>query len=197
MGKNNSPVTLLLTIVLLSLLVFLYSCPARSFIRGTGNDGEGILGTDDISVILQGSGLWIRITPMEDEILRYCTEDTRQTYSKMIDTQGESLKKDGENNFRKFLVLFQGRSENEIYFDPTELNISHQGKLYKPEKILPISSTFDKRILKLYGTPEMAIYAFNKEIDLGISIQFQYKDLNSNKWDEIIKTVEDAKLLVR
>jgi hypothetical protein len=197
MGKNSSPVTLLLTIVILSLLVFLYSCPARSFIRGAGNDGEGILETEDISVVLQGSGLWIRITPMEDEILRYCTEDTRRTYSKMIDTQGESLKKDGESNFIKFLVLFQGRSENETYFDPTELNISHQGKLYKPEKILPISSTFDKRILKLYETPEMAIYAFNKEIDLDLSLRFQYKDLNSNKWDEIIKTVEDAKLQVR
>lgn len=197
MGKNSSPVTLLPTIVLLSLIVFLSLCHARPFIRDKENAGEGVLETDDISIVLQGSGLWIRITPMEEEILRYCTEDTRQTYSKMLDTQGESLKKDGKSDFRKFLVLFQGRSDNEIYFDPTELNIVHQGKLYKPEKILPISSTFDKRILTLYGTPEMAIYAFSKDIDLALSIRFQYKDLNSNKWDEIIKTVEEAKLLVR
>jgi hypothetical protein len=190
-------------IVLLSVCFMIASCitsspqASKPFIEDKKDNGEGVLETEDISVILQGGGLWIRITPLEEEILRYCTEDTRNTYTKMLDNQGKSLQKDGESSFRKFLVLFQGRSENEIYFDPTELKIVHQGKVYKSEEIIPISSTFDKRILTLYGNPEMAIYAFNKDIDLTLSIQFQYKDLTSNQWEEIIQTVEDSKLQVR
>ena len=99
--------------------------------------------------------------------------------------------------FKKFFVQFRGQSENEIYFEPTELEITQQGKLYKPEKILPLTSTFDNPIRKQYENPALAIYAFSKEIDLDRSILFQYKDLNSGKWDEIIQSVEAAKLLVR
>jgi hypothetical protein len=177
------------------LLVCLITPPSFAIIKGAPEEGEGVLGTNDISVVLEGNGLWIRVTPMEEEILRYCTEDTRNTYTKMIDKHKESLK-DVEKGSRKFLVLFQGRSENEIYFEPTELNIFHQGKLYKPLKILPITSTFDKRILTLYGTPEMAIYVFKKDIDLLLPITFRYKELSSDKWQDIIKTVQGSKLLV-
>jgi len=182
---------------LISLLILLSYAPSLSLPSGDEETREGVLETDDISVILQGSGLWIRLTPMEEEILRYCTQDTRTTYSKMLENQGGALKKEEAGEFIKFLVLFQGRSESETYFEPTDLNLNHQGKLYKPVKIIPISSTFDKRILKLYGNPEMAIYAFNKEIDLARPIEFKYKDLSSHKWTEVIKTVEDSKLMVR
>lgn len=182
---------------LIALLILLSYVPSLSVSSEDEKIREGVLETDDISVILQGGGLWIRITPMEDEILRYCTQDTRNTYSKMLENQGGAFTKEEEKEFVKFLVLFQGRSENEIYFEPTELNLNHQGKLYKSVKIVPISSTFDKRILTLYGNPEMAIYAFNKEVDLSLPIQFKYKELESQRWTEIIKTVEDSKLLVR
>ncbi len=182
---------------IISLLILLSYVPSLSMPAEDEKPNEGVLETDDISVILQGDGLWIRITPMEDEILRYCTQDTRNTYTKMLENQKGAFTKEEEKDVVKFLVLFQGRSENEIYFEPTELNLNHQGKLYKPVKIVPISSTFDKRILKLYGNPEMAIYAFSKEIDLSLPIQFKYKKLESNKWTEIIGTVEDSKLLVR
>ncbi|OGF97825.1 MAG: hypothetical protein A2Z06_04160 [Candidatus Glassbacteria bacterium RBG_16_58_8] len=176
------------------------SLPAsRAFQTGPsgGETEEGILETEDISVILQGSGVWIRITPMDEEILRYCTEDTRSTYRKMLENQGEALKSDGDYGYKTFLISLQGRSENEVYFDPTELKIVQQGKFYKPSQIIPISSTFDKRILTLYGTPEMAIYAFSKEIDLTLPLEFKYKELSSNKWDEIIRTVGEAKLRTR
>jgi hypothetical protein len=191
MGKKTLPALL--------LIVFSLSCSSHSWSSGEDmeNEKEGVLETEDISVILQGSGLWIKITPMEDEILRYCTKDTRRTYSSMLKAQGGSLFENGEVGYKVFFVQFQGRSDNEIYFDPTELNIVHQGKLFQPERILPISSTFGKRILILYGNPEMAIYAFSKDIDLGLSLEFKYKDLRSNKWEEIIQTVEDSKLQVR
>jgi hypothetical protein len=166
--------------------------------EATEEEPEGVLESEDISVILQGGGLWIKITPMSDEILRYTNPDTKRTYSSMLKSQGASLlSREGKIDYKPFFVQFQGRSENEIYFDPTELNIIQQGKLYKPVEIIPISSTFDKRILKLYGNPEMAIYAFSPEIDLDLSIEFKYKELRSSRWDEIIRTVEDSKLLVR
>jgi hypothetical protein len=197
MGKKNLPVTFLSILVTLAILIPVAPHCTWSFIEEKSGNDEGVLQTDDISVILQGGGLWIKITPMEEEILRYCTEDTRQIYRNLLNNQGKELTQSEGNLYKKFFVQFRGQSENETYFDPTELNINQQGKLYKPEKIIPITSTFDKRILKQYENPELAIYAFNKDIDLERSIKFQYKDLNSIKWDEIIQSVEEAKLLVR
>jgi len=197
MGKNTRPFTFLPILVTLTILIPIAPHCTWSFIEESSGKEEGVLQTDDISVILQGGGLWIKITPMEEEILRYCTEDTRQMYRNLLSNQGKELTRDDGNAFKKFFVQFRGQSENEVYFDPTELNINQQGKFYKPEKIIPITSTFDKRILKQYQNPELAIYAFNKDIDLERSIHFHYKDLNSGKWDEIIRSVEEAKLLVR
>ncbi len=184
--------------LLLPILFCLVDPPlSRPFQEDAADEKEGVLQTEDISVILQGSGLWIKITPMDEEILDYCTSDTKRTYTSMLKAQGGTLFENGEVAYKIFFIQFQGRSDNEIYFDPTELNIIHQGKLFQPIHILPISSTFDKRILTLYGNPEMAIYAFSKDIDLGLPLVFQYKDLKSDKWNEIIQKVEDSKLLVR
>jgi hypothetical protein len=197
METKTRPAFLIAVLILLILGCLSSSPPPVMSQQGGEKEQEGVLESEDISVILQGGGLWMKITPMSDQILRYTNTDTHRTYRSMLESQGRSLYRDGEVAYQTFFVQFQGRSENEVYFDPTELNIIHQGKLYKPSEIIPISSTFNKRILKLYGNPEMAIYAFSREIDLDRSIEFKYKDLKSNQWDEIIRTVEEAKLRVR
>lgn len=197
MGKKNRSFTFLAILVVLALLIPIAPHCTWSFIEEGSGTKEGVLQSDDISVILQGGGLWIKLTPMEEEILRYCTDDTRQMYRNLLSNQGKELTGDDDVVFKKFFVQFRGQSENDIYFDPTELNVTQQGKLLKPEKIVPITSTFDKRVLKQYGNPELAIYAFSKDLDLERSFQVQYKDLSSSKWDEIIRSVEEAKLLVR
>jgi hypothetical protein len=173
-------------LVMCSLLVFAgISNPSEA-----EDEGTGILETDDISIILEGEGVWIRITPLDDSILKYCTEDTRRTYTTILTSHSEIP---SDMKGRMFLVLFQGRTEPETYFEPTELEILHQGNRSRPVKIVPHSSTFDKRVLKFYGTPEMAIYIFSPEIDLEFPISFKYRSLENKRWEQIITAVKDAK----
>lgn len=152
--------------------------------------GTGVLETDDISTVLEGEGLWIRITPLDDAILKYSTDDTRRTYTTITMSHPELSE---YPDSKKFLVLFQGRKEPEVYFEPTELEIFQQGNRFRPEKIIPHTSTFDKRILKFYGTPEMAIYVFSKEIDLEFPIIFKYRTLENKDWERILTAWKDAK----
>jgi hypothetical protein len=153
-------------------------------------EDTGILETDDISTVLEGEGLWIRITPLDEAILKYSTEDTRRTYTAIITSHPE-LSHYTES--KKFLVLFQGRSEPEVYFEPTELEIFQQGNRFRPEKIISHTSTFDKRVLKFYGTPEMAIYAYSKELNLEFPITFKYRTLENKDWDRILTAWKNAK----
>ncbi|MFQ6105296.1 MAG: hypothetical protein ACE5OP_13560 [Candidatus Glassbacteria bacterium] len=156
----------------------------------TESEGTGILETDDISIVLEGEGVWIRITPIDDSILKYCTDDTRKMYTSILKSHTE-IPEDLKG--RMFLVLFQGRKEPETYFEPTELEILHQGNRFRPVKIVPHTSTFDKRVLKFYGTSEMAIYIFPPEIDLEFPITFRYRSLENTEWEQILVRVKDAK----
>jgi len=180
---------------ILTLCALFVLCSVPALIRGgdeegTGEEGTGVLETDDISIILEGEGLWIRITPLDSAILKYCTEDTKRTYTSILKTHDE-IPKDAKE--KMFLVLFQGRTEPEMYFEPTELEIRHQGNRFRPVRIVPHSSTFDKRVLKFYGNPEMAIYLFPAEIDLEFPITFKYRTLENNDWEQVLTKVKKAK----
>ncbi len=153
-------------------------------------EGSGILETDDISVSLEGEDIWVRITPIDESILRYCTDDTRKMYITILSTHPEIT---GDLKAKKFLMHFQGRKEPETYFDPTEFEIIQQGVRYKPLMIIPHTSGFDKRVLPFFGNPEMAIYLFSEEIDFEYSIIFKYKTLENRDWDQIIERIKDAK----
>ena len=154
-------------------------------------EGTGILETDDISIILEGEGVWIRITPIDDSILKYCTDDTRTMYNSILKSHNKEIPEDLTG--KTFLVLFQGRKEPETYFEPTELEILHQGNRFRPVKIIPHTSTFDKRVLKFYGPSEMAIYIFPPEIDLEFPMTFKYRSLENSDWEQILERVKDAK----
>lgn len=166
------------------------TCFSHSLQAGAGSEGTGTLETDNISIVLEGEGLWIRITPMDESILKYCTDDTKRTYTTILKSHSE-ITADMEGT--EFLVLFQGRQEPETYFEPTELEILQQGNRFRPVKIVPHSSTFNKRVLKFYGTPEMAIYIFSSEIDLEFPITFKYRSLENREWERITTVIKDAK----
>ncbi|GEM_PF-2671350 len=184
--KSSAYVVPIIFLVLLGL----YVIPSLTPVRLIATEGTGILETADISIVLEGEGVWIRITPIVDSILKYCTEDTRRTYTTILKSHPE-IPTDVKE--KMFLVLFQGRKEPETYFEPTALEILHQGNRSRPEKIIPHSSTFDKRVLKFYGTPEMAIYVFSKDIDLEFPITFKYNSLENTDWEQILTRVQDAK----
>jgi len=175
--------------LVLAMCVLFVLCGALTPLQANG-EGTGILETDDISIILEGEGIWIRITPLDSSILKYCTEDTRRTYTTILRSHAEIPK---NINNKMFLVLFQGRTEPETYFEPTELEIIHQGNRSRPDKIVPHSSTFNKRELKFYGTPEMAIYLFSSEIDLEFPITFKYRTLENKDWERVSTKVKAAK----
>ncbi|MFQ6104623.1 MAG: hypothetical protein ACE5OP_10065 [Candidatus Glassbacteria bacterium] len=179
------------TRMMILLAAFFTACSLPGFhTRKSEGEGIGILETDDISVVLEGEGIWLRITPIDESILKYCTEDTRAMYNTILKTHpeiSEGLKG------KIFLMHFQGRTEPETYFEPTEVEILHQGGRYRPLRIIPHTPDFDKRVLAFFGNPQMAIYIFSEEIDFEFPITFRYKTLENRNWDQIIERVKDAK----
>ncbi len=178
------------TFTALALMILFFLLLPAPGLLAQAEEGTGKLKTEDISITLEGEGLWIRITPLDESILRYTTVDTKRTYTKILEAHPEIT---GDMNQKEFLVLFQGRTEPETYFEPTEFELLQQGNRYKPERIIPHSQTFDKRVLKFYGTPEMAIYLFSEKIDLEFPITFTYKSIESGNWENVIRTWKDAK----
>ncbi len=181
-------------IVLAAVLLFTtapYS-PAGQSGGNSGRPGKTILETDDISVVIEGEGIWLRITPLEGDILRYCTEDTKKMYATMLAAHPE-ITPDTEEKI--FLLHFQGREEPETYFDPTSIDIIQQGRRYRPIRIIPHTPDFDKRVLPFFGTPEMALYFFSRDIDFEFPMTFRYRELSNRDWEEVIKKIDDAQTL--
>ncbi len=180
-------------LVLTVAAAFLLSC-GSVYLSGERSPDEGgeILETKDISVTLEGEGIWLRITPIEESILRYCTEDTRRLYRTILKAHPEVSTGTDKTIF---LYQFQGREEPETHFEPTAVEIIQQGRRHRPLQIIPHTSGFDQRNLPFYGTPEMAIYVFSEGIDFRFPMTFRYRSLRNDEWEDVIETIEEAKTL--
>jgi hypothetical protein len=158
----------------------------------TPDEKDQTLETEDISVTMEGRGIWIQITPIDESILRYCTEDTRNLYRTILSSH---LDADLDTTGTVFLYQYQGRDDPEIRFDPTDVDIMQQAKRYKPLRIIPHTPGFDQRILPFYGTPQMALYVYPEGIDFEFPMTFRYDGMTTDDWDDVIQRIDDARTL--
>ena len=155
---------------------------------------EGTLNTNDISIVLRGQGLIIKITPIDDEILQYCSPDVRRTFKTLRQNQEDLQYYYPDTDLRMFYVIFQA-IEDRTRYEPDEIEIEHQGNFFRPVDILPLSDEFDLLVLeKKYLSLSSAIYLFDASIDYFEPLRFLYRnEIQNNRWNEIIRRLDNEK----
>lgn len=158
--------------------------------------GYGTLSQDDITVPLRSGGLQVKFVPLTEWVLRLTAPDTyRRLNGYKVSRSQEILRlteRAGERNWPLVaLVTFFSRSVEES-FEPYDLRIENQGRLYSPFEIVPVTPGFGRDRLDQQDT-QVALYLFASEIDLGLPTAVRYRDATSSRWNSIRSTLDSER----
>lgn len=155
--------------------------------------GYGTLSQDDITVALRSGGLQIKWVPLSEWVLRLTAPDT---YGRLngykVSRSNEILELTARHGERDWplaaLVTFFSREVEESY-EPNDLQVSNQGRLYRPFAIVPVTPSFGRDRLDQQET-QIGLYLFPAEIDLDLPTVVRYGDAESERWNRIRSSLD-------
>lgn len=150
--------------------------------------GYGTLSQDDITVGLRSGGLQIKWVPLSEWVLRLTAPDT---YGRLngykVSRSDEIIELTARHGERDWplaaLVTFFSREVEESY-EPNDLQVSNQGRLYRSFAIIPVTPSFGRDRLDQQET-QIGLYLFPAEIDLDLPTTVRYGDAESDRWNRI------------
>lgn len=145
--------------------------------------GYGTLRQDEVSIALTSGSLRLLVTPLGESVTRVTAPDTYQRLSGLAasyrSTHGDS---------HLFLVsLFS--DEPDVRFVPEEIQLVAKGLRVRPSRIVPVTPTWGERRLRQRET-EMAIYAFDDEVDLESELVLAYGLDQTSSWTVTLTRVQ-------
>jgi len=159
--------------------------------------GLGTLVQDQITLRIQKDQLLIKVTPLDEQVIRLTAPDTYGRLQSLARAHGERAAR-GMVSPSLFLVsLFSYQPD--VTYEPEDLLLVNRGIRYRPRGIAPITPSWGTQRLGQQET-RMAVYAFDGGMELETDLIVEYQELRNEIWrDRIIPLLkaEEAKVRAR
>jgi hypothetical protein len=160
--------------------------------------GLGTLRQDEITVQLRTGSLLVKVTPLDETVIRLAAPDTYSRLSALVENRIlDARRMAGSQDVSMYYVSFFSYSPD-VPFQPQDLQLSYQGRILNAAAILPVSSGWGKQQLAQQES-QSAIYVFSAMVDPTQPLTVRYGQQQSDDWTSIIRKleVERAKVLSR
>jgi hypothetical protein len=155
--------------------------------------GYGTLRQDDFTVALQSGDIQLKVTPLDESVIRLAAPDTYQRLHGLVDSRMprviEAARGAGlREKPAVFLVSFFTRAQQAIY-EPTNVLLLSKGILYRPAGILALTPEWGRQQVWQEET-QSALYVFDSEVDLDVTFEVEYQGVRSLAWAGIIPVLQ-------
>ncbi len=151
--------------------------------------GHGSLLQDDITLTVRGDGVLLKVTPLEEWVVRLTAPDTWSRLSSLaVAHRDEVVRRTGVERPALFLVSFFGAAPGAA-FRPEDVEIVNRGRRLRALLVRPITSGWGEGRVAQGGT-QLAVYAFPAEVDLEQALAVEYGDASGSAWEEILQRLE-------
>lgn len=157
--------------------------------------GRGTLRQDEATIQLRQGALLIKVTPLTERVIRLLAPDTYDRLRALAASRSAELAGQSTDPPELFLVSFFSY-EPDVEYQPEGLQIAQQGRLLRPQAILPVSGEFGRQRLNQQET-QMAVYAFEPPIEYDRPMTVRYGTGQSDEWARIIPRLEAERARVR
>jgi len=158
--------------------------------------GYGTLIQDEITLTLFAGDLRIKVTPLDESVIRLAAPDTYQRLSDLAAASRPTVRRRaGTEDVKLFLVSFFTRSPT-LSFEPNDLQLLNRGIRFRRSGWNPISPDFGRQRLT-QQVPQSAVYGFAPEIDLEIDLVILYQGVQNAGWSSIISRIREERGRVR
>jgi hypothetical protein len=156
--------------------------------------GYGTLRQEEVTVSLRAGPLLIKVTPLDESVIRLLAPDTYQRLRSLAEAQRAGAAQ-AATSPTQFLVSFFSY-EPDVAFESEDVQLSHLGRLLRPVAILPVTTGFGSQRLQQQET-QLAVYVFDHAIDHDQPITVRYGFEHSDAWSQIIPRLEIERARVR
>ena len=158
--------------------------------------GFGTLRFDDVTIQLRTGPLLIKVTPLDEGILRLLAPDMYQRYRSIAESKrAEATRAAGVAQPEMFVVSFFSY-EPDVEYQPEDVQISHRGRQLPSVAILPVTPSFGRQRLRQQDN-QSAVYVFSDPIDYKQNITLRYGTMQSDAWTSILQKLEVERSKVR
>lgn len=157
--------------------------------------GYGTLRQDELTVSLQDGSLLIKVTPLEERLIRLLAPDTYARLSRLVQRHLTEAPAGEPAGAALFLVSFFSYDQS-IAYRPEDLRILYQGRLADASRVTPLTDGFDRRLLS-QQVSQSAIYSFDLRIDYDQPFIVRYGLRESDGWATILPRLEVERARIR
>lgn len=152
--------------------------------------GYGTLLQDAVSLRLESGDLQIKVTPLEEWVIRLTAPDTYARLSGLAQTHGGRAARDAVADDPSLFLVSLFSYQPDVTYEPEELLLVNRGLRFRPLGIAPITPWGTQRLAQ--QETRMAVYAFDGDVDLATDLVVEYQTLRNNSWRERILPLLDA-----
>jgi hypothetical protein len=160
--------------------------------------GFGTLRQDDVAVRLDTPNVKFRVLPMSDPVITLLAPDSYQPLHRLREARSADIAaaalRMGVVQATVFLVTAFGVQE-QAPFEPEQLTITSQNRMYRPVAILPLSPLWNQHRLTQRETAT-AIFVFEGGIDFFEALTMEYLGVMSDQWTQNLPRLESERARV-
>ena len=150
--------------------------------------GFGSLRQDDITLALDAGDLQLKVTPLEEWVIRLTAPDTWSRLSALAVTSRPEVERRTGDPASLFLVSFFSRVPGAT-FRPDDVELVNRGRRLRPVLIRPVTSGWGAQRLEPEEA-QLAVYAFSADVDLEQPLLLEYGLETGSGWEEILRRLE-------
>ena len=154
--------------------------------------GFGTLRQEDVSLLLRTQALQIQVVPLNEAVIRLLATDTYTSLHRLVESKraeiAEAGNRYGVREPTVFLVSFFGL-ERDARFNPDDLTITSQNRLFRPLQILPLSPMWGGQQLGQRETAT-ALYIFEDGIRVLDPFVVDYVIVQNTSWEQILRVLD-------
>jgi hypothetical protein len=159
--------------------------------------GFGTLLQDQVSLRLQSGSLLIKITPLEESIIRLTAPDTYERLRGLAEIHGPRAARTAFSSEPSLFLVSLFSYVPDVTYEPEDLLLVNRGLRLRPQGIAPITPSWGTQRLGQQET-RMAIYAFEGGIEWEADLVAEYQQLRNEGWvDQVWPILEAERAKVR
>jgi hypothetical protein len=159
--------------------------------------GYGTLLQDQISLRLQSGDLLIKVTPLDEGIIRLTAPDTYERLRGLAGIHGPRASRTALASQSSLFLVSLFSYEPDVTYEPEDLLLVNRGLRLRPQGIAPITPSWGTQRLAQQET-RMAIYAFEGGIEWEADFVVEYQQLRNEVWrDQVVPLLEAERVKVR
>ena len=161
----------------------------------------GSLKQDDISIVLQPTGVRVSALPLDESVLRVLAPDSYRTLHAILESKrtqiAQRAQMRGIRDARVWYLTFTGLTPN-ARFVPTDLTITSGGRDYRPFDIIPLSTGFGEQRVQARDT-QTGLALFDEGVDVNQPLIVGMGSERNFQWSNegILGTIDTERSRIR